>query len=172
MLVLGHSWLTHYNPLIDWVLGHIEFQKGTLRMPAALVPPSDEPTPASAPAAVHPPGSPLTSDSPPLSAPYVSLIGTAAFVHACKLHGAMNFTLYIHAKDAKLLSASASPPVNTPNLSGVPQEYHDFADVFSKAKAAMLAPHREYNLCIDLEVGASPLLGTVYSLSQTELGAL
>ena len=65
VLILGHSWLTHYNPLIDWVLGHIEFQKGTLQMLAALVPPSVEPTPTSAPSAVHPPGSPLTSDSPP-----------------------------------------------------------------------------------------------------------
>ena len=84
----------------------------------------------------------------------------------------MNFTLYIHAEDAKLHSALASPPVDTPNLSGVPQEYHDFADIFSKAKATMLAPHHEYDLCIDLEKGTSPLLGTVYSLSQTELGVL
>ena len=141
-------------------------------MLAALVPPSIKSTPTSASAVSHPPDSPPTSDSPPLSTPYVSLIGTAAFACACKLPGAMNFTLYIHTKDAKLRSASASPPVNTPNLSGVPQEYHDFADVFSKAKATTLAPHREYDLHIDLEEGASPPLGTVYSLSQTELGVL
>ncbi|KAG6326711.1 hypothetical protein ID866_12378 [Astraeus odoratus] len=24
-LVLGHSWLTHFNPSIDWVLGSVEF---------------------------------------------------------------------------------------------------------------------------------------------------
>ena len=84
----------------------------------------------------------------------------------------MNFTLYIHAKDAKLCSALASPPVNNPNLSGVLQEYHDFVDIFSKAKATTLALHHEYDLCIDLEEGTSPPLGTVYSLSQTELGAL
>ena len=83
----------------------------------------------------------------------------------------MNFILYIHAKNAKLCSALASPPVDT-NLSGVPKEYHDFADVFSKAKATMLVPHHEYDLCIDLEEGTSPPLGTVYSLSQTKLGAL
>ena len=172
VLVLGHSWLTHYNPLIDWVLGHIEFRKCTLQMLAALVPPSVEPTPASAPAVAHPLGFPPTSDLPPSSAPYLLLIGTAAFACTCKLPGAMNFTLYICAKDAKLHSASTSPPVDTPNLSGVPQEYHDFADVFSKAKATMLSLHHEYDLCIDLEEGTSPLLGIVYSLSQTELEVL
>ena len=171
VLVLGHSWLTHYNPLIDWVLGHIEFQKSTLQMPAALVPPVKS-TPTSASAAAHPPDSPPTSDSPPLSAPYVSLIGAAAFVRASKLPGAMSFTLYICAEDAKLRSAAASPPVNTPNMAGVPTTYHNFADVFSKAKATTLAPHCKYDLRIDLEEGASPPLGTVYSLSQTELGVL
>ena len=141
-------------------------------MPAALVPPSVESTSISASVASHPPDSPLTSDSPSSSAPYVLLIGTAAFACACKLPGAMNFTLYIHAEDAKLCSALASPPVDTPNLSGVPKQYHNFADVFSKAKATTLAPHRKYDLHINLEESASPPLGMVYSLSQTELGAL
>ena len=141
-------------------------------MPAALVPPPVESTPASAPTASLPMDSPLTSDSPPSSTPYVSLIGAAAFACTSKLPGATSFTLYIRAEDAKLRSAAASPPVDTPNMAGVPAAYHDFADVFSKAKATTLAPHREYNLHIDLEEGASPPLGTVYSLSQTELGAL
>jgi len=58
----------------------------------------------------------------------------------------MNFTLYICPEDAKLRSTSATTPADSPNLSAVPEVYHDFADVFSKAKATMLAPHREYDL--------------------------
>ena len=171
ILVLGHSWLTHYNPLIDWVLGHIKFQKSTLRLPAAMVPPSVESTSAKA---LPPKDSslPPDSNSPPSSAPYVLLIGAAAFACTCKLSGSMNFTLYIRPEDAKLRSASTAPPTDSPNLSGVPSQYHDFADVFSKAKATTLAPHREYDLRIELEEGASPPLGTVYSLSKTELEVL
>jgi len=60
--------------------------------------------------------------------------------------GSTNFTLYIHPEDTKLCSASAATPVDSSNLSTVPEVYHDFADVFSKAKATMLAPHHEYNL--------------------------
>ena len=165
MLVLGHSWLTHYNLLIDWVLGHIKFCKGTLRMPTSLVPPSVESTSVFASMAPPPKDSspPSDSDSPQLTAPYVSLIGAAAFACACKLMKSTNFTLYICPEDAKLRSASAATPVDSSNLSAVPEIYHDFTDIFSKAKATTLAPYREYDLRINLEEGTSPLLGTVYS---------
>jgi len=65
-------------------------------------------------------------------------------------------------------SSTSTPPV--PDT--VPPEYHDYADVFSKAKASELPPHRDYDLKIDLEEGTSPPLGTLYSLSPVELSAL
>ena len=58
------------------------------------------------------------------------------------------------------------------DLSNVPEEYHEFADVFDKAKAQTLATHRPYDLKINLEEGYTPPLGQVYSLSQTKLKAL
>ena len=60
----------------------------------------------------------------------------------------------------------------TPDLSHIPEDYHDFADVFNKAKADTLAPHRPYDLKINLEEGASPPVGAMYSLSQSELQVL
>ena len=66
-------------------------------------------------------------------------------------------------------SASVS---SDPDLSHVPKEYHDFADVFSKGKADTLPPHRPYDLKIDLEDGAVLPIIPMYSLSQSEMGAL
>ena len=57
-------------------------------------------------------------------------------------------------------------------MSGIPEEYHEFADVFDKGKASQLPPHRPYDLKIDLEEGATPPIGTIYSLSPVELAAL
>ena len=50
--------------------------------------------------------------------------------------------------------------------------YHDYANIFSKSKADALALHRPCDLQINLEKGASPPVGAVYSLSQSELSAL
>ena len=51
------------------------------------------------------------------------------------------------------------------DLSEVPPEYHDYVDVFSKKKASTLAPHRPFDLKIELEEGAEPPIGRLYSLS-------
>jgi len=58
------------------------------------------------------------------------------------------------------------------DLSAVPEEYHEYADVFSKSKAETLAPHCPYDLRIELEKDSHPLVGTIYSLSKFEQEAL
>jgi len=60
----------------------------------------------------------------------------------------------------------------TPNLSNVPFEYYEFADVFSKTKAEVLPPHYPYDLKINLEEGAQPPVSLIYSLSASEQEAL
>ena len=98
---------------------------------------------------------------------HISLIGAATFMHACKLQGMQSFR--IHLSDTFLSTKSASVSNKAPNLSLIPKEYHDFVDVFSKAKAMQLALHCPYNLKINLEEGASPLIVLMYPLSQVEL---
>ena len=57
-------------------------------------------------------------------------------------------------------------------MSNVLEEYHEFMDVFNKAKANTLAQHRPYNLKINLEGDSIPLLGQIYSMSQAGLKTL
>ena len=57
-------------------------------------------------------------------------------------------------------------------LNRVPQEYHNFRDVFSGKKANTLAPHQPYDLKIDLEEGTKPFHGLIYFLSPPELTAV
>ena len=67
------------------------------------------------------------------------MIGAAAFAHACKLLGAQSFS--IHLSDPSVSGKSASISDEASDLSHIPEEYQDFADVFSKAKADTLALH-------------------------------
>ena len=63
--------------------------------------------------------------------------------------------------------------MNSPvNLSTVPTEYHEFTDIFSKAKAEILALHHLYNLQIKLKDREKLPIKTIYSLSTTEQEAL
>ena len=171
-VVLGYNWLSRYNPLIDWALGSIIFRPhlldGSVPTPTSsakvATPPLQNPS-----VSLEPPITPITP-TPSDSVPRISMIGAAAFVHACKLPGAQSFRIHLSDPSVSVKSASVSDEV--PDLSHIPEEYHDFADVFSKAKADTLPPHRPYDLKIDLEEGSSPPVGTLYSLSQSEVLAL
>src|SRR6202522_3679211 len=74
--------------------------------------------------------------------------------------------------DPCISAKSASVSDDIPDLSSVPEEYHEFADVFNKKKADTLPPHRPYDLNINLEEVSSPPVGHMYSVSQSELQAL
>jgi len=57
-------------------------------------------------------------------------------------------------------------------MSTIPEDHHDFTNIFSKSKAGKLADHRPYDLKITLDEGTSPPFDPIYSLSQEELVAL
>ncbi|KAI7808134.1 hypothetical protein IRJ41_016491 [Triplophysa rosa] len=62
--------------------------------------------------------------------------------------------------------------VSAPNVTGVPEEYHDLCTVFCKSRATSLPSHRPYDCAIDLLPGTSPPKGRLYSLSSPEREAM
>jgi hypothetical protein len=98
------------------------------------------------------------------------MINAAAYVRACRLPGSHAFQLSLSKEGT--FAKSAAPTETLIDLSGIPEDYHEFADVFSKGKAETLPPHCPYNLKIDLEEGGTPPPGRMYSLSPLELEAL
>jgi len=101
--------------------------------------------------------------------PKITIIGAAAFLHASKLPGFHNFKLCLHSSD---IQANSAKLAETPDLSNVPSEYHEFANIFSKTKAETLPSHHPYDLKINLKEGAQTLVGLIYSLSASEQEAL
>ena len=91
-----------------------------------------------------------------------------AYVRTCKLEGSIQFSIQLRP-DGALRAALADAVLD---LSAVPEEYRNFANIFSKAKALVLAPHREYALKIELEEVANLPPGRLYSLSPVELETL
>src|SRR6202041_273549 len=98
----------------------------------------------------------------------IALVNAVAYQRACQLPGSQSFSITLSNGEtsARSASASAEKPID---LTGIPEEYHDFADVFSKVKANKLPPHRPHNLKINIEEGSTPPLSPIYSLSKTEL---
>jgi len=149
-IVLGYNWLTHYNPLIDWVLSSIIFPTMDKENPVSDSRPSmratisDEMEPQTFSDNSDSdtwednltPNIPETSTTTPKVD--ISLVNTVAYLRTCELPGTQQFTLNLKDFSAQASSTSQSTPVD---LSSIPEEYHDFADVFDRAKAHTLAPH-------------------------------
>ena len=91
----------------------------------------------------------------------ITIIGAAAFLHTSKLPSFHNFKLCLGSLD---IQANSAKLAKAPDLSNVPSKYYEFANVFSKTKAETLSPHHLYDLKINLEEGAQPLVGLIYSL--------
>ena len=168
-MVLGFNWLFHYNPSVDWKLGRFTFR--TPEQTPAKVPPTSPASIGSIPSPDTITPVPPSEGPSALKAPHIALVNSVAFLRSSKLPGSQTFSFNLHRPDvsAKSASPSSEEPVD---LSGVPEEYHEFADVFSKKHANTLAPHRQYDLKINLEDGKEPPLGHMYSLSGSELSAL
>ena len=90
-------------------------------------------------------------------------------MRASKLPGSITFQMTFSPEG---LSAKATSMGNLMDLSDIPKDHHEFADIFDKKKADTLLPHRSYDLKIETEEGAVPPSNCMYSLSLSELEAL
>jgi hypothetical protein len=71
-----------------------------------------------------------------------------------------------------LSGKSTAPTEDLIDLSSIPEEYHEFSDVFSKGEAETLSEHYPYDFKINLEEGQAPPPEHMYFLSLLELGPL
>ena len=83
-----------------------------------------------------------------------------------------DFRLDLTSLELSSRATSVPETYNLVDLLDVPEDYHDFADVFSKAKADTPAPHQPYDLKITLKDGKEPPQPLIYPLSTSELKAL
>ena len=175
-LVLRYNWLTWHNPLIDWVNRSINFHPSLQEnlAPSRVVDNIllaslfflDTPLQSSDSVVSIPVYETSVSN---FKRPNIAIIGATAFLHALKLPGSHNFKLCLCFLN---IQANSAKLAETPNLSNVPSEYHKFADIFSKTKAETLSPHPSYNLKINLEESAQPLVSPIYSFLASEQEAL
>src|SRR5213075_342584 len=106
-------------------------------------------------------------------APQISLVSAAGFALACKQEGTELFFLSMkRAEDGKPVVINNVTVEDETDLSTIPAEYHDFADLFSKKKADEIPSYGPYDHKIPLIEGSTPHWGPIYKLSPVELETL
>ncbi|SOV08191.1 uncharacterized protein UDID_17314 [Ustilago sp. UG-2017a] len=159
-IILGLPWLKGANPSIDWKSGNITMQSPPLT-PSLMAPSQPSPTLPSA-----------SLD--------IDVIDAIAFDQSLHSDCLTSGTLYSSPVQSQHLLATTTASSDTtmalaydaglPDI--IPQEYHQYLDVFSRVKADKLPPPCTYDHQIPLEEGKSPPFGPIYSLSEHELKTL
>src|SRR5258707_13806903 len=93
------------------------------------------------------------------------MVSAITMTKLCKDLGTSTFVI-------SMTDLNPSQATATKILDSIPAEYHEFHNVFSGEKVGTLAPHRPYDLQINVEEGAKPVHRPIYSLSPPELMAL
>src|SRR5258708_19737536 len=95
----------------------------------------------------------------------IHMVSTITMTKLCKDPGTPTFVI-------SMTSLNLSQAIAANTLDSILAEYHEFCDVFSGEKVGTLAPHRPYDLQINVEEGVKPIHGPIYSLSPPDLIAL
>ena len=99
----------------------------------------------------------------------IAIIGADAYCAACRLKGAQVFV--VSMRDIQYQAVKEDRAETNPT-SVVPQEYHNFLDVFSKKNLDTLPPHQKYDHKIYLEEEQKPSHAPLYKMSLKELDAV
>src|SRR5258708_16586052 len=92
----------------------------------------------------------------------IRMVSTVTMTKLCKDPGTSTFVISTHDLNPSQATATEIPD-------SILAKYHEFRDVFSGEKVGTLAPHRPYDLQINVEEGAKPIHRPIYSLSPPEL---
>src|SRR5258705_6675104 len=95
----------------------------------------------------------------------ICMVSTVTMTKLCKDPGTSTFVI-------STTNLNPSQVTATEILDSILAKYHEFHNIFSGEKVGTLTPHRPYDLQINVEEGAKPIHGPIYSLSPPELTAL
>jgi hypothetical protein len=104
-------------------------------------------------------------------APKVAMISAAAFSLICNQPETELYFVSMKPSPGGDLTINVASQEDV-DLSTIPPEYHDFADLFSKKEADKLPPHQRHDHTIPLQPGSAPHFGPIYKLSPVELETL